>query len=73
MSDSAILDVAIGLTFIYLLLSLICSALNEWIAALLRFRSRTLEKGIRNLLNNPDGDQPFKDFYGHPLIKALDQ
>lgn len=50
-----ILDTAIGLIFVYLLLSLICSVVNEWIAALFsRRRPRNLVYGLRNLLDPPD-------------------
>ena len=52
--QSTILDVAIGLMFAYLLLALLCSGIQEWIAHLLDRRAEMLEKGIRNLL----GDVP---------------
>jgi hypothetical protein len=45
-----VLDVAIGLIFIYLLFSLICSALSEIIAWFTDLRARTLRKGIETLL-----------------------
>jgi hypothetical protein len=54
--------------FVYLLISLICSALNETIEAKLKNRSKDLEKGIGNLLGDPN---LVKDLYSHPLIKAL--
>ena len=47
---STILEVAIGMVFIYLLLSLVCSAANEVIATNTKRRSWMLEQGIRNLL-----------------------
>jgi len=71
MFGSVILDVAISIIFIYLFLSLIGSALNEWISGILKLRSRNLEKGIRNMLNDPDGSGDTKGFYNHPLITAL--
>src|SRR5689334_11306405 len=49
--NSTILDVIIGLIFVYLLLSIMCTAANEWIAALTRRRGKTLEKGITQLLS----------------------
>lgn len=65
-----ILEVAIGLCFVYLLLSLICSAVNETLAALTQRRGKMLEQAINNLV----GDLGFKDqIYGHPLIKSLMQ
>lgn len=45
------LDTAIGLIFVYLLLSLICSVLNEWFAALISRRPRNLVYGLRGLLD----------------------
>lgn len=40
------LDVAIGLVFTYLLLSLLCTALNEWLAGLFRLRAKTLKTAV---------------------------
>ncbi len=71
MFGSTTLEVAIGIVFVYLLLSLICSALNEWIARGLAMRSNTLEDGLRNLLNDPEGEGLTKQLYQHPLIKTL--
>jgi hypothetical protein len=48
---STVLEVAIGMIFIYLLLSLLCSAVNEYIEAKLNYRSKNLWKGIQLLLN----------------------
>lgn len=71
MFGSSILEVAIGLVFVYLLLSLVCTAANELIAALMTWRATNLEQGIRNLLNDPSGNALAKVFYEHPLIKGL--
>jgi N-acetylmuramoyl-L-alanine amidase len=77
MFGSDILDVAIGLVFVYLLLSLICSIVNEGIAAFFSMRATNLEDGIRNLLtgspNQPkDGkDDIAKELYNHALIFGL--
>jgi outer membrane biosynthesis protein TonB len=49
---STILEVAIGMVFVYLLMSLLCSALGELINSLFRFRGRDLEKGIKRLLDD---------------------
>ncbi|HEY0323996.1 MAG TPA: hypothetical protein VGC66_23815 [Pyrinomonadaceae bacterium] len=49
---STVLEVAIGMIFIYLLLSLICSAANEVIATNTKRRAWMLEEGIRNLLRD---------------------
>jgi hypothetical protein len=65
-----ILEVAIGLCFVYLLLSLIVSAVNETVAALTQRRGKMLEQAINNLV----GDLGIKDqIYAHPVIKSLMQ
>lgn len=61
-----LLDVVVGISFVYLLLALICTAVNEWIAGALSLRARMLEKGIRQLLG-PGAE----NFYQHPLIQGL--
>jgi hypothetical protein len=71
MFGSAILDVAIGLVFIYLLLSLICSAAKEGLEALMKKRAIDLETGIKELLSDPDGTGLAKEVYEHPLIDGL--
>jgi hypothetical protein len=58
MFNSTVLDVAIGLAFTYLLLGLMCTSVNEWIAGALKLRAKNLEEGIRRLLTAPpDGTQ----------------
>jgi hypothetical protein len=86
MPSFPLLDVAIGLSFIYLLLSLICSSLNEGLESLLRNRANDLEAGIRMLLSDPNKHSWFlsfwpwtssirtgitREFYLHPLIRNL--
>jgi hypothetical protein len=71
MLGSMALELAISMVFVYLLLSLLCTAINEWIAGLAALRSRTLEQGIRNLLNDPGGNGFAARLYEHPLIKGL--
>ncbi len=46
------LEVAIGLAFLFFVLSTACSAVNEGIANLLGWRAKTLEDGVRNLLGD---------------------
>src|ERR1700739_4300731 len=64
----AILDVVLGVSFVYLLLALICTTANEWIASARGLRGRTLEDGVRQLLG-PLGDA----FFGHPVIRTLSE
>lgn len=70
---STALEIAIGLSFTYLLLALLCTTFNEWIAALFKTRAKLLAEGIRQLLDNqPHGNNSFLNaFYEHPLIKGL--
>ena len=71
MFGSVILDVVIGLLFVYLLLSMACSALTELIASRLDLRAKVLETGIRNLLSDPSATGLAKTLYNHPLIRTL--
>ena len=67
MLNSPIVDVAMGLVFFYVTLSLVCSSIQEIIASLFGLRSRNLKKGIRNLI----GSEYAAAMYDHPLIKGL--
>ncbi len=71
MFGSAALDVVFGLVFTYLVLSLLCTAANETIAGLFAMRARFLERGIQNLLADPEGTDLGREFYEHPLMKSL--
>ena len=71
MFGSEILEVAVGLIFVYWLLSLICSTVNEGISAVLSTRAKDLEKAVRSLLHDPEGVGLAKAFYEHGLIKVL--
>ncbi len=50
--NSTVLDVIIGLVFVYLLLAILCTAANEWVAAFTRRRGEMLRRGIQQLLEN---------------------
>jgi hypothetical protein len=68
---SGVLDVAIGVAFVYLLLSLICSAVTEGIARIFAMRSSNLKDGIRNLLDDQGEVGYVQALYEHPLISGL--
>jgi len=68
---SAILEVAIGIIFIYILVCFICSAIREGIEAWLKTRAAYLEHGIRELLHDRDAQGIVRDLYNHPLIFGL--
>jgi len=69
MLGSAMLDVAVGMVFVYLLLSLICSAFNELLETKLKNRAADLEKGIKGLLGENTG--LVERLYNHGLIFSL--
>jgi hypothetical protein len=71
MFGSTILDVAIAIVFIYLLISLVISAINELIAGLLKSRAKNLSKGIQALLQDPSQAGWVARLYQHPLIQSL--
>jgi hypothetical protein len=73
MFGSDVLEVAIGVIFVYLLLSLVCTALNEGIASLLDKRSGNLFEGIKNLLNDPQFTGLAQQLYNHGLIAGTSQ
>jgi hypothetical protein len=62
------LDVAIGVAFVYLLISLLCSAIVESLESVLKRRATDLERGIGELLRDP---ALLARFYRHPLINGL--
>lgn len=71
MFGSEFLDVAIGLVFIYALVSILCTAVREGIEAWLKTRAAYLEHGVRELLADPQGHGLAKAVFEHPLIYGL--
>jgi hypothetical protein len=72
MLNSTIIDMAIGLSFVFLVLSLVASALSELIESFLKNRATDLERGIRELLNDTGaGNGLTRMLYEHPLISSL--
>lgn len=66
------LDVAIGLAFIFFLLATLAMTIQEFVAAALGLRARTLEQGLRSMLEDPEkGWKHVDEFYAHPLIRSL--
>ena len=71
---SGILDVAIGLVFIYLLLSLICTALTEAMEGFLKLRGKMLCEGLFELfggLTDSKSSAFLNSFYNNPIIYGL--
>lgn len=74
MFNSVVLNVVIGLVFIYLLYSLLATIIQEIIASNMDFHAEMLKKGISRMLDDDDDDDTkgISDaFYDHPLIKYL--
>ena len=70
---SQVLEVAFGLLFIYLLFSLVCSALQELVSTVMGWRSEHLERGLRQLLHGemPGGAPVIEELLSHPRIEEL--
>lgn len=72
MFNSTTIDVAIGLVFVFLLLSLTASAAKELLEALAKRRAKDLKRGINELLGT--GSDAFVEaLYKHGLINSLFQ
>jgi len=73
MFGSTILEVAIGLLFVYLLLSLLCSAVGEYIEAKFNNRAKYLKEGITLLLNDTAGGgiDLASQLYAHGLVRPF--
>jgi hypothetical protein len=69
MFGSQVLDVALGLIFIFLMLSLAVTAFNELVAAWLKRRPAMLWKGVVKLL----GSEAATKVRAHPLVSSLSQ
>lgn len=66
------LDVALGLLFLYFMLAVVCSAVNEAIASWLRWRAQDLERGVWELLRDPvQGSAALEKLKQHPLIEPM--
>lgn len=72
MFGSAAIDVVFGLIFVYLVLSLIASALGETLSSILAWRADVLREGIRNILDDTDEmDGLAGRLYEHPLVASV--
>ncbi|MDB4950937.1 MAG: hypothetical protein JWM27_3586 [Gemmatimonadetes bacterium] len=71
MFGSTMLDVGIGLILVYLLMSVVASAVREGVEAWLKTRAVDLERGIRELLHDTSGTGLTVALYSHPLISSL--
>jgi hypothetical protein len=67
MFGSDMLDVAVGLVFVYLMVSSVTELLAGWLG----WRADKLLDGIRNLINSPDAKDWAKQLYEHPVIQGM--
>jgi hypothetical protein len=69
-----LLDVVLGVFFVYLIFSLVATAINESIAAMASSRANWLNKGIRSLFGEVDKkDSNVEAFYASPFISYLNE
>ena len=68
MNLGAIVEVAIGLIFVWIVLSLTIIQIQEWINVRLDKRARDMEEAIHEMLANPNLKA---QFYDHPVIRGL--
>ncbi|MBD2464011.1 hypothetical protein H6G89_23700 [Oscillatoria sp. FACHB-1407] len=73
-----VFDIATGIIFIYLILSLLTSEIQEILATLLQWRAEHLKKSVEILLTNNISDDPYSyrfadDLYSSSTIQSLNQ
>jgi hypothetical protein len=74
MFGSVVLDVAIGMAFVYLLMSLIASAVQEMLSAFMQLRAANLERGLRSLFSGDSLNSKMdlvNSIYNHGLVRGL--
>ncbi|HTI08219.1 MAG TPA: hypothetical protein VL832_06670 [Puia sp.] len=80
MFNNIVLDVFIGLIFVFLLYSLLATIFQEFIAQIIDLRAKMLQKGIARMLRDDNKDKKkdppqalWKKFYDNPAIKYLSE
>ncbi|MCK6539051.1 MAG: hypothetical protein L6Q26_03245 [Anaerolineales bacterium] len=68
MQLDAVIQVAIGLIFVWLVLSIGVMQAQEWVENLFTWRSQYLEQAVRDMLDDPKMSDKF---FQHPSIQAL--
>ncbi len=71
MFNSATLEVAIGVIFVLLLASILCTAIREGIEGWMKTRAAYMEYGIRELLHDLEGKGLVKELFSHPYVYGL--
>ena len=68
MFDSAILEVILGMVFVFSLLSIFVTQINNIISDVLRLRAKHLRRGIQELITDPTVQAKV---FTHPLIRLI--
>jgi hypothetical protein len=68
MDLGAVVEVAIGLIFVWIVLSFATIQIQEWISIRLDKRAKDLEASLHEMLANPNLKS---QFYDHPIIRGL--
>lgn len=71
MFNSQVLEIAIGLIFVYLIASMLATTVREIIESALKTRAVQLERGLRILLDDPSGRRTMAALFSHPQIFGL--
>ncbi|HEX4312086.1 MAG TPA: hypothetical protein VHZ25_18795 [Acidobacteriaceae bacterium] len=73
MFESAIVDTAIGLIFVFLLMSLIASVAQELFSTFLQLRAANLQRGLQSLFSGDSiwGHDLVEMIYNHGLVRGL--
>jgi hypothetical protein len=62
---------ALALVIVFLVVSLMCTTAQEFIAGLFAMRAKTLEATLSKMLDDEERNKLMAQLYEHPLIKAL--
>lgn len=60
------------MAFLFLLMSLICTGVKEWIEGIFKWRAMDLERALRTLLDDKEG-KVMAELFAHPMISSLFQ
>src|SRR3954470_17770089 len=71
MLGSDMLEMGIGVSLFFLLVSLLCSAVRERIETAMKTRARDLDRGLRSLLDDPQGTTIVQALLHHGHLSSL--
>lgn len=71
MFGSTVLEIAVGLIFVYLVFALICTSVNEYLAQFVGLRAENLAQAIYGMFPGEGRFDFAEAIYDHPLIQGL--